>query len=74
MKYELPRGSFGGDKWVDYFHLGQPGLLVNSAAGCRTGTNTITERPKLPGRQAHRGLRPALQLGARTSTSSSIPT
>jgi hypothetical protein len=50
MKYELPRGSFGGDKWVDYwFTWDNPDVGVNSAAGCRTGTNTITERPTCPG-------------------------
>ena len=50
MKYELPRGSFGGDKWVDYwFTWDNPDVNVNSAAGCRTGTNTISERPTCPG-------------------------
>lgn len=45
MKYELPRGSFGGDKWVDYFYLwNDPNFNLN-AAGCSTGTNTIVERP-----------------------------
>ncbi len=45
-KYEMPRGSFGGNKWVDYFYTfdtADPGL--NSDAGCRVGTNTINERP-----------------------------
>ena len=50
MKYELPRGSFGGDKWVDYwFTWDNPDVNVNNAAGCRTGTNTVTERPTCPG-------------------------
>ena len=50
MKYELPRGSFGGDKWVDFFYTwDNPNVNVNSAAGCVTGTNTITERPTCPG-------------------------
>jgi hypothetical protein len=50
MKYELPRGSFGGDKWVDYwFTWNNPDVRVNTVAGCRTGTNTIAERPSCPG-------------------------
>lgn len=49
MKYELPRGSFGGDKWVDYFYTwDNPNLNVNSVASCVTGTNTIAERPVCP--------------------------
>jgi outer membrane receptor protein involved in Fe transport len=45
MKYEMPRGSFGGDKWVDYFYTwDNPNYNLN-AAGCATGTNTIAERP-----------------------------
>jgi outer membrane receptor protein involved in Fe transport len=50
MKYEMPRGSFGGDKWVDYwFTWDNPNVAVNSASGCATGTNTIDERPSCPG-------------------------
>jgi hypothetical protein len=46
MKYELPRGSFGGDRWVDYyFTWNNPDVNVNTAAGCATGTNTFSERP-----------------------------
>jgi len=49
MKYEMPRGSFGGDKWVDYFYLwDDPNWGLNSADGCRTGSNTIAERPNCP--------------------------
>lgn len=49
MKYELPRGSFGGDKWVDYwFTWDNPDVRVNSA-GCATGSNTISERPTCAG-------------------------
>ena len=49
MKYEMPRGSFGGDKWVDYFYTwDNPDWMLNSADGCRTGTNTISERPGCP--------------------------
>lgn len=50
MKYELPRGSFGGDKWVDYwFTWDNPDVNANSASSCATGSNTISERPSCPG-------------------------
>ena len=49
MKYEMPRGSFGGDKWVDYFYTwDNPDYSVNGS-GCATGTNTIAERPNCAG-------------------------
>ncbi len=49
MKYELPRGSFGGDKWVDYFYTwDSPNWPSNSTSSCATGTNTIAERPGCP--------------------------
>jgi hypothetical protein len=49
MKYEMPRGSFGGDKWVDYFYTwDNPDYSVNGS-GCATGTNTISERPTCAG-------------------------
>lgn len=49
MKYELPRGSFGGDKWVDYFFTwNNPDYRVNGS-GCATGTNSISERPTCAG-------------------------
>jgi hypothetical protein len=49
MKYEMPRGSFGGDKWVDYFYTwDNPDWQSNSTSTCRTGTNTIAERPGCP--------------------------
>jgi hypothetical protein len=50
MKYELPRGSFGGDKWVDYFYtwdnpnwglnaaVAQPGRTASGAADCAAGS------------------------------------
>jgi hypothetical protein len=48
-KYEMPRGSFGGDKWVDFWYtFDTPDPYLNDAAGCRTGTNTIAERPDCP--------------------------
>jgi hypothetical protein len=49
MKYELPRGSFGGDKWVDYFYLwDSANWPSNSTTSCATGTNTASERPTCP--------------------------
>ncbi len=45
MKYEMPRGSFGGDKWVDYFYRWDNPNWTLNGAGCATGTNTIAERP-----------------------------
>lgn len=46
-KYEMPRGSFGGDKWVDYwftFDTADP-ALNDPAAGCTVGNNTIFDVP-----------------------------
>jgi hypothetical protein len=45
MKYEMPRGSFGGDKWVDYFFTWDNPNYTLNASGCATGTNTINEKP-----------------------------
>jgi hypothetical protein len=48
-KYEMPRGSFGGDKWVDFFYTfdtANPSL--NDADTCRTGNNTIFDNPVCP--------------------------
>ena len=46
-KYEMPRGSFGGDKWVDYwftFDTPDPGLN-DPNGGCTVGNNTIFDVP-----------------------------
>jgi hypothetical protein len=46
-KYEMPRGSFGGDKWVDYwftFDTADP-ALNNFSNGCTVGNNTIFDVP-----------------------------
>ncbi len=52
MKYELPRGSFGGDKWIDFFYTwDSPDWTANSAATCRTGSNTLVEQPVCPAGQ-----------------------
>ncbi|MCB9377755.1 MAG: TonB-dependent receptor [Holophagales bacterium] len=49
MKYEMPRGSFGGDKWVDYFFTwDDANWPSNSTSSCATGSNTIAERPGCP--------------------------
>jgi hypothetical protein len=45
MKYELPRGSFGGDKWVDYYYTWDNPNWQTNGSGCATGTNTIAEKP-----------------------------
>jgi len=49
-KYAMARGSFGGDKWVDYwFEMDDWDIYANEAAGtCRTGNNTIFDRPECP--------------------------
>jgi hypothetical protein len=48
-KYDMARGSFGGDRWVDYFYtFDAPDPFLNDAATCRTGSNTIFERPECP--------------------------
>jgi len=50
MKYELPRGAFGGDRWVDYwFTWDNPDVFANSVPTCTVGSNTISERPVCPG-------------------------
>ncbi|HSO23778.1 MAG TPA: hypothetical protein VLT81_12765, partial [Chondromyces sp.] len=46
-KYEMPRGAFGGDKWVDYyFTFDTPDPFLNNNPECRTGDNTIFVRPE----------------------------
>lgn len=50
MKYELPRGSFGGDKWVDYlFKIDNADPGVNQIATCTSGPNTTFWQPICPG-------------------------
>jgi hypothetical protein len=50
VKYYMPRGLFGADKWVDYFYtLDDPDPYLNDASTCRVGSNTIFERPVCPG-------------------------
>ena len=56
MKYELPRGSFGGDKWKDYYYtLNDPNFLAikpnpapNSATGALPGTLIETLDRRIP--------------------------
>jgi hypothetical protein len=46
MKYEMPRGSFGGDKWVDFFFTADSSnIQLNTTTGCRVGNNTYLDRP-----------------------------
>jgi hypothetical protein len=48
-KYTMPRGYFGGDKWVDFFYsFDTPDPFLNETSTCRTGSNTIFERPECP--------------------------
>ena len=49
MKYELPRGAFGGDKWVDFwFTFDNPNYTLNDVATCRTAANTNAVVPVCP--------------------------
>jgi len=46
MKYEMPRGSFGGDKWVDYFFKADSSnIQLNVEGQCTVGNNTYLDRP-----------------------------
>jgi hypothetical protein len=46
MKYELPRGSFGGDKWVDFwFTADSSNISLNEVPTCSVGDNTINNVP-----------------------------
>jgi len=48
-KYEMPRGSFGGNKWVDFwFTFDNPDPFLNNTAGCTVGNNTIFDVPVCP--------------------------
>jgi outer membrane receptor protein involved in Fe transport len=48
-KYEMPRGSFGGDKWVDFwFTIDSPDPGLNNVASCTVGNNTIFDVPVCP--------------------------
>jgi hypothetical protein len=50
MKYELPRGSFGGDKWVDYYYnFDNYDWPQNEASPtCTSGENTVAWTPTCP--------------------------
>jgi hypothetical protein len=48
-KLEMPRGSFGGDKWVDvFFTLDNPDIDLNDVASCGFETNTLGDNPVCP--------------------------
>ena len=41
--------SFGGKRWVDYYYtFDNPDIFLNEAETCRTGENTVFERPVCP--------------------------
>lgn len=44
-KLEMPRGSFGGDKWVDYFYGLETFDWQSITASCRITENSIESRP-----------------------------
>jgi outer membrane receptor protein involved in Fe transport len=48
-KYEMPRGSFGGEKWVDFwFTFDNVDISLNDVATCAVGNNTIFDVPVCP--------------------------
>ena len=59
-KCEMPRGSFGGNKWVDSLSIHSISLILglNTATGCRVGDNTINDRPDCGAWYLRRGGRP----------------
>ncbi len=45
-KLEMPRGSFGGDKWVDFFFtFDNPDISLNDVGSCALDTNTLGDNP-----------------------------
>jgi hypothetical protein len=51
MKYELPRGSFGGDVWKDfYYSLDDPNMVTTLAAKGFVPMSSNADASKLPGR------------------------
>ncbi len=45
-KLEMPRGSFGGDKWVDFFFtFDNFDIGLNESATCVLETNTLSDNP-----------------------------
>ena len=48
-KLELPRGSFGGDKWIDvFFTLDDFNIDLNDVGTCAFDTNTLADNPVCP--------------------------
>ena len=73
MKYELPRGSFGGDKWVDYwFTWDNPDVNVNSAPAAAPAPTPSPSSRSAPAARCSKCSTSAT-TPPRTSTSSSIP-
>jgi outer membrane receptor protein involved in Fe transport len=51
MKYELPRGSFGGDVWKDFFYsLDDPSLVPTLTAKGFVNMTSNADSAKLPGK------------------------
>ncbi len=44
-KLEMPRGSFGGDKWVDYFYALETTDFNSIVSTCQIGDNSIDSLP-----------------------------
>ncbi len=48
-KLEMPRGSFGGDKWIDVFYtLDNFDIGLNDTGTCTFDTNTLADTPVCP--------------------------
>ncbi len=46
IKLEMPRGSFGGDKWIDsFFTLDTFDINLNDSSACGYETNTLGDNP-----------------------------
>ncbi len=51
-KLEMPRGSFGGDKWIDsFFTLDAYDINLNDVDTCSYDTNTLADNPVCPAGQ-----------------------
>jgi len=51
-KLEMPRGSFGGDKWIDvFFTLDDFDISLNDVESCSFDTNTLGDNPECPAGQ-----------------------
>ena len=72
MKYEMPRGSFGGDKWVDFFYTwDNPDVGVNNTSQLPHRQQHHQPSGRLPGRQAARSRSTSVTTRRKISTSTS---